>query len=224
MNSNERVELFLKYQDENMSFKDISEKMDIKPTTLRRTLNKYGYKSDKGKYVRVDNIQSEVNQITFEDINKNTKSNNSKEKEKSKDTIKKKSNSKKSQKDNKKEVISKKTTNNKKQEVNEKHRKITPKKDRKINITQEDLDKICEVYDWYIQVRDMKALNPKKLSNKKDINIEDNNIENVKSVNIRVDKDTWEDFERLCSNSSYNKKEIITQAIKDFMKTYKNLL
>ena len=37
-------------------------------------------------------------------------------------------------------------------------------------------------------------------------------------------KETWEDFERLCSNSSFNKKEIITQALKDFMKTYKNLL
>ena len=26
-------------------------------------------------------------------------------------------------------------------------------KDRKINITQEDLDKLCEVYDWYMNVK-----------------------------------------------------------------------
>ena len=100
----------------------------------------------------------------------------------------------------------------------------TPKKDRKINISQEDLDKLCEVYDWYIEVRDNKALKPKKLSNKKDILLENENITDFKSVNIRVEKETWEDFERLCSNSSFNKKEIITQALKDFMKTYKNLL
>ena len=89
---------------------------------------------------------------------------------------------------------------------------------------QEDLDKLCEVYDWYIEVKDNKALRPKKLSNKKDIVIEDENIKDIKSVNVRVDKGTWEEFERLCSNSSYSKKEIITQAIKDFMKAYKSLL
>ena len=86
------------------------------------------------------------------------------------------------------------------------------------------MDKLCEVYDWYIEVRDNKALKPKKLSNKKDISLENENITDFKSVNIRVEKETWEDFERLCSNSSFNKKEIITQALKDFMKTYKNLL
>lgn len=39
-----------------------------------------------------------------------------------------------------------------------------------------------------------------------------------------VDKKTWEDFERLCSNSKFTKQEIITQALKNFMKEYKNLL
>ena len=86
------------------------------------------------------------------------------------------------------------------------------------------MDKLCEVYDWYIQVKDNKALQVKKTSNKKDILLENGNVKDIKSVNIRVDKETWEEFERLCSNSSFNKKEIITQALKDFMKTYKNLL
>ena len=99
-----------------------------------------------------------------------------------------------------------------------------PKKDRKINISQDDMDKLCEVYDWYIQVKDNKALQVKKTSNKKDILLENGNVKDIKSVNIRVEKETWEEFERLCSNSSFNKKEIITQALKDFMKTYKNLL
>lgn len=178
MSSKERIELFLKYQNQNMSFEEISQKMEIKSTTLRRTLNKFGYKSDKGKYVKTVDKKEIESQITFEDIN------------------------------NKKAKKIKKTT---------------PKKDRKINISQEDLDKLCEVYDWYIEVKDNKALKPKK-SNKKDIYIEDNNIVNVRSVNLRIDKDTWEEFERLCSNSSYNKKEIVTQALKDFMKAYKNLL
>ena len=176
MDSKDRIDLFLKYQNQNMSFEDISSKLEIKPSTLRKTLNRNGYKSNKGIYMKT----KDESQISFEEI-------------KTKDVAKKK-------------VATK------------------PKKDKKINISQEDIDKLCEVYDWYIQVKDNKALQPKKLSNKKDISIEDENIKDVKSVNIRVDKSTWEEFERLCSNSSFNKKEIITQALKDFMKAYKNLL
>lgn len=103
--------------------------------------------------------------------------------------------------------------------------KAKPKKDRKINLSQEDLDKLCEVYDWYLEVKDNKAIKPKSNnSNKKDIIVEQTNINDLKSTNIRVDKKVWEDFERLCSNSQYTKQEIITQALKDFMKEYKNLL
>lgn len=100
----------------------------------------------------------------------------------------------------------------------------TPKKDKKINITQEDLDKLCEVYDWYMEVKDLKSMKSNSNKNKKDIKIEDTNLESLKSTSIKVDKKTWEDFERLCSNSKFSKQEIITQALKDFMKEYKNLL
>lgn len=208
----DRIELFLKYQNENMSFEDISNKLGVKPTTLRRSLNKAGYKSDKGKYIKMEEIDKNnkigsESQISFEDIN-----NKSKIKPKStKKEISKKETAKKNK--SQKETVKKIAT-----------KKVIPKKDKKINISQEDLDKLCEVYDWYIEVKDNKALRPQKLSNKKDIVIEDENIKDIKSVNVRVDKGTWEEFERLCSNSSYSKKEIITQAIKDFMKAYKSLL
>lgn len=213
----DRIELFLKYQNENMSFEDISNKLEVKPTTLRRSLNKAGYKSDKGKYIKMEEVDKNNkigsdSQISFEDIN-----NKSKIKPKStKKEISKKETAKKNkfQKETVKKADTKKTMS----------KKVTPKKDKKINISQEDLDKLCEVYDWYIEVKDNKALRPKKLSNKKDIVIEDENIKDIKSVNVRVDKGTWEEFERLCSNSSYSKKEIVTQALKDFMKAYKSLL
>ncbi|WP_455538381.1 DNA-binding protein [Terrisporobacter sp.] len=204
MNSKERVELFLKYQDEKMSFEDISKKLEIKPDTLRKTLNKHGYKSNKGIYEKsVDDSQ-----LSFSELKSTNKKSKSNEKIN----------------DNKTKNINKNKKVVRKKESGDKKKKIVSKKDKKINITQDDMDKLCEVYDWYIQVRDNKSLKPKKLSNKKDISIEDENIKDFKSVNIRIDKETWEDFERLCSNSSFNKKEIITQALKDFMKTYKNLL
>lgn len=101
---------------------------------------------------------------------------------------------------------------------------VKPKKDKKINLTEEDLDKLCEVYDWYLQVKDNKNMNPKKAKKKKDILIEEENLKQLKSISVKVDKNTWEEFERLCSNSTFNKQQIITQALKDFMKEYKNLL
>lgn len=202
MNSKDRIELFLKYQNQNMSFEDISEKLEMKPATLRRNLNKNGYKSEKGIYVK----SIDESQISFDNVNSTKKS--SKSKLKTKDT---------------KEKSKTKETIKTKEKVNKKKSTI-PKKDKKINICQDDIDKLCEVYDWYIEVKDNKVFRPKKVSNKKDIVLDTEEISDVKSANIRVDKQTWEDFERLCSNSSYNKKEILTQALKDFMKVYKNLL
>ena len=202
MNSKDRIELFLKYQSENMSFEDISKKLEVKPTTLRRSLNKYGFKSNNGIYEK----STDESQISFEDIKNSSKS----VKSNAKGNNKIKNKSKKSEIMPKEEGVKKKNAK--------------PKKDRKINISQDDMDKLCEVYDWYIQVKDNKALQVKKTSNKKDILLENGNVKDIKSVNIRVEKETWEEFERLCSNSSFNKKEIITQALKDFMKTYKNLL
>lgn len=202
MNSKDRIELFLKYQNQNMSFEDISEKLEMKPATLRRNLNKNGYKSEKGIYVK----SIDESQLSFDNVNSTKKS--SKSKLKTKDT---------------KEKSKTKETIKPKEKVNKKKSTI-PKKDKKINICQDDIDKLCEVYDWYIEVKDNKVFRPKKVSNKKDIVLDTEEISEVKSANIRVDKQTWEDFERLCSNSSYNKKEILTQALKDFMKVYKNLL
>lgn len=75
-----------------------------------------------------------------------------------------------------------------------------------------------------MEVKDLKSMKSKEKINKKDIKIENINIESLKSTNIKVDKKTWEDFERLCSNSKFTKQQIITQALKDFMKKYKNLL
>ncbi|WMT80489.1 DNA-binding protein [Terrisporobacter mayombei] len=202
MNSKDRIELFLKYQNQNMSFEDISKELEIKPATLRRSLNKSGYKSEKGIYVK----SFDESQLSFDSADNTKKSsksklktNDAKEKTKNKETIK-----------TKEKVNKKKST--------------MPKKDKKININQDDIDKLCEVYDWYIEVKDNKIFRPKKVSNKKDIILDNEEISDLKSVNIRVDKQTWEDFDRLCSNSSYNKKEILTQALKDFMKAYKNLL
>ena len=45
-----------------------------------------------------------------------------------------------------------------------------------------------------------------------------------KTVSMKVDKGVWEDFLRLCSNTSHDRKTLLTQALSDFMKVHKDLL
>lgn len=211
MKGNERLEKFLQLQNKNISFENISKEIGISPITLRRFLNKMGYKSENGKYVLTSEIEkNEIVKTNKKDnkglLNKRaTKKTTKKEMQISFDNLEEKS---------------KKANNSKKNNVS----KIKSKKDRKINITQEDLDKICEVYDWYLEVKDYKSMKPRKTSNKKDVIIEDKELKDVKGTSIKVDKNTWEEFERLCSNSEFSKQQILTQALKDFMKEYKHLL
>ena len=225
MKYNDRLDKFIELQNKNMDFEDIALEIGIAKSTLRSFLNKNGYKLYNGKYRLKDDIQ--IKQIEFEGGLNKTKTIKSKEKSVSnnkknnkliKIEIDKKTT--KTTSKNIKKVLSTKESNN----LNKSIKRQTPKKDRKINITQEDLDKLCEVYDWYMEVKDLKSIKNKPKTNKKDIKVEDTNLTDLKSTSIKVDKSTWEDFERLCSNSEFTKQEIITQALKDFMKEYKNLL
>lgn len=220
----ERIKKFIELQNKDLKFEDIALELGIAKTTLRVFLNRNGYKMYNGKY-KLKDESSEFKQIEFEQSKNSSKKKSTKIKE-NKNTANKEG---KIKKDIKKKVDSKEGNSIKNIKIDnkvetKKNKRGVPKKDRKINITQEDLDKLCEVYDWYMEVKDLKSMKNKAKTNKKDIKIEDTNIESLKSTSIKVDKKTWEDFERLCSNSKFTKQEIITQALKDFMKEYKNLL
>ena len=220
----ERIKKFIELQDKDLKFEDIALELGIAKTTLRVFLNRNGYKMYNGKY-KLKDESSEFKQIEFEQSKNSNKKKSTKIKE-NKNTANKEG---KIKKDIRKKVDSKEGNSIKNIKIDnkvetKKNKRGVPKKDRKINITQEDLDKLCEVYDWYMEVKDLKSMKNKAKTNKKDIKIEDTNIESLKSTSIKVDKKTWEDFERLCSNSKFTKQEIITQALKDFMKEYKNLL
>lgn len=220
MKDKERIKKFIELQDKNLKFEDIALELGIAKTTLRVFLNKNGYKMNNGKYKLKDDF-IEFKQIEFEE-NKNSNKNKSTKTKENKTTSKKEKDTTKTGKT--KESNLKKNIKVENKVENKTTKRQIPKKDRKINITQEDLDKLCEVYDWYMEVKDLKSMKSNSSKNKKDIKIEDTNLESLKSTNIKVDKKTWEDFERLCSNSKFSKQEIITQALKDFMKEYKNLL
>lgn len=205
MTSNQRIDEFLKLQDKGISLDEIASTLGIKPQTLKRDLNKNGYKSVKGKYIKKDEKSQNVSiQVSFVDNELNQKNN---EKKAKKTTPKK---TKVAEQSNKNEKVKVKNTKTSK-----------TKKDKKINLTQEDLDKLCEVYDWYLEIKDCKSLKPKKT--KKEIFVDFEKTED-KTVSMKVDKGVWEDFLRLCSNTSHDRKTLVTQALSDFMKVHKDLL
>ena len=205
MTSNQRIDEFLKLQDKGISLDEIASTLGIKPQTLKRDLNKNGYKSVKGKYIKKDEKSQNVSiQVSFVDNELNQKNN---EKKAKKTTPKK---TKVAEQNNKNEKVKVKNTTTSK-----------TKKDKKINLTQEDLDKLCEVYDWYLEIKDCKSLKPKKT--KKEIFVDFEKTED-KTVSMKVDKGVWEDFLRLCSNTSHDRKTLLTQALSDFMKVHKDLL
>lgn len=205
MTSNQRIDEFLKLQDKGISLDEIASTLGIKPQTLKRDLNKNGYKSVKGKYIKRDEKFQNVSiQVSFVDNELNQKNN---EKKAKKTTPKKTKVAEQSNKNEKVKVKNIKTSKT--------------KKDKKINLTQEDLDKLCEVYDWYLEIKDCKSLKPKKT--KKEIVVDFEKTED-KTVSMKVDKGVWEDFLRLCSNTSHDRKTLVTQALSDFMKVHKDLL
>lgn len=205
MTSNQRIDEFLKLQNKGISLDEIASTLGIKPQTLKRDLNKNGYKSVKGKYIKRDEKSQNVSiQVSFVDNELNQKNN---EKKAKKTTPKK---TKVAEQSNKNEKVKVKNTKTSK-----------TKKDKKINLTQEDLDKLCEVYDWYLEIKDCKYLKPKKT--KKEIVVDFEKTED-KTVSMKVDKGVWEDFLRLCSNTSHDRKTLLTQALSDFMKVHKDLL
>lgn len=207
MTSNQRIDEFLKLQEKGISLDEIASTLGIKPQTLKRDLNKNGYKSVKGKYIKKDEKSQNVSiQVSFVDNELNQKNNE----KKAKKTTPKKT------------KVAEQSNKNENEKVKVKNTKTSKtKKDKKINLTQEDLDKLCEVYDWYLEIKDCKSLKPKKT--KKEIFVDFEKTED-KTVSMKVDKGVWEDFLRLCSNTSHDRKTLVTQALSDFMKVHKDLL
>lgn len=205
MTDKQKLERFLKLQNKGISIDEIAAQLDSQVKDLRRFLNKNGYKSVKGRYLKKveDNIENDAKQLELTiDSSKSTKTT----------------------KTGKKNATSNSNTKKSSKSSESKPSKVYKAKPAKVNVSAEDIDKLCEVYDWYLSVKDIKSLQPKPKKLKKDIVVEKFDMTNLKSTRIQVEKSIWEEFERLCSNSEYTKQEILTQAIKDFLKQYKNLI
>ena len=176
-------------------------------------------------------------QVAFEDlITTNNKKNSSKSSSKKSTTKKsvtkktstkpsatKKNVSKKANKKVEKQTAEKsaaKSSNPKKSSS----KRVIKNKNSKVNVTQEDMDKLCEVYDWYLQVKDLDIIEANANIKKTSIKIYDNIIKDKKRISSIVDESIWEDFSRLCENTCHKKGDVLTQAIKEFLIKHKDLI
>ena len=65
MKYNERLDKFLQLQSKNLKFDEIAKEIGIAPSTLRKFLNKAGYKSVNNKYILDLNNIFTMLQISF---------------------------------------------------------------------------------------------------------------------------------------------------------------
>lgn len=94
----------------------------------------------------------------------------------------------------------------------------------KVNITQEDMDKLCEVYDWYLRVRDLNIVDQKSSAIKSSVILDEDIIKSKKRISSIVDEEIWDDFSRLCENTGLKKGDVLTFAIKEFLIKHKDLI
>lgn len=190
-----------------------------------------------------------IKQVGFEDLLNKT---DSKSKDKKSDNKEVKTSSAKSSAKNTKTTMTSsaktstsKTSSTKASSTNTKTRKATPKNPasnkknsktdsaavtrksspKRVSLSQDDMDKLCEIYDWYLLVKDLAPLKKIKLSDKSTkINLENDIVKESKRISINIDKEIWEDFDALCSNIGQKKNEVLTQVIKDFINDHKDLV
>lgn len=100
---------------------------------------------------------------------------------------------------------------------------VKTKSPKRVSVTQEDMDKLCEVYDWYLWVKDMDMFKTPPIVENTDIEIEEDIVKEKKKISATVDKEIWDSFDSLCKNTGYKKGEMISKALEDFLLKHKDL-
>lgn len=93
----------------------------------------------------------------------------------------------------------------------------------RVSFTQDELDKLCEVYDWYMAIKDLDPLKQVKHIENTNIKIEEDIIKQAKKVSITIDQDVWENFSTLATNISQKKGPLLTEILKEYLLKHRDL-
>ncbi len=85
------------------------------------------------------------------------------------------------------------------------------------------MDKLCEVYDWYMAIKDLDPLKQVKHIENTNIKIEEDIIKQAKKVSITIDQDVWENFSTLATNISQKKGPLLTEILKEYLLKHRDL-
>ncbi len=96
-------------------------------------------------------------------------------------------------------------------------------KTSRVSFTQDELDKLCEVYDWYMAIKDLDPLKQVKHIENTNIKIEEDIIKQAKKVSITIDQDVWENFSTLATNISQKKGLLLTEILKEYLLKHRDL-
>ena len=96
-------------------------------------------------------------------------------------------------------------------------------KTSRVSFTQDELDKLCEVYDWYMAIKDLDPLKQVKHIENTNIKIEEDIIKQAKKVSITIDQDVWENFSTLATNISQKKGPLLTEILKEYLLKHRDL-
>lgn len=96
-------------------------------------------------------------------------------------------------------------------------------KTSRVSFTQDELDKLCEVYDWYMAIKDLDPLKQVKHIENTNIKIEEDIIKQAKKVSITIDRDVWENFTTLATNISQKKGPLLTEILKEYLLKHRDL-
>ena len=96
-------------------------------------------------------------------------------------------------------------------------------KTSRVSFTQDELDKLCEVYDWYMAIKDLDPLKQVKHIENTNIKIEEDIIKQAKKVSITIDRDVWENFSTLATNISQKKGPLLTEILKEYLLKHRDL-
>ncbi len=96
-------------------------------------------------------------------------------------------------------------------------------KTSRVSFTQDELDKLCEVYDWYMVIKDLDPLKQVKQIENTNIKIEEDIIKQAKKVSITIDQDVWENFTTLATNISQKKGPLLTEILKEYLLKHRDL-
>lgn len=96
-------------------------------------------------------------------------------------------------------------------------------KTSRVSFTQDELDKLCEVYDWYMAIKDLDPLKQVKQIENTNIKIEEDIIKQAKKVSLTIDQDVWENFSTLATNISQKKGPLLTEILKEYLLKHRDL-